>query len=229
MKKMFLCLIAGLLVSGVAFADSLDVNATAAMNSSSFGLEVLHDNTSIAFVEDTTPDNESIYRCEFLFNPNNISPGTGNLRQTIALGLTDNPNPGLGDCPVNPAAIIASFRIFAYFTGGQGLNYNVQAFTRGNQCGETFVTRIPIAQDAASKICFEMETGSGGSGRMALAVVGETESCAGASYNEANLSNNLVDVDRIRMGTPQTNNFGVGENGSMYFDEFASFRTLAAP
>ncbi|MGB5390981.1 MAG: hypothetical protein WBP10_12450, partial [Thermoanaerobaculia bacterium] len=61
-----------LVIAGAGLADTLEVIGAAAMEGS-FGLRVNHDNTSTAYVQDNSPNEESIYRYEFLFNPNNIS------------------------------------------------------------------------------------------------------------------------------------------------------------
>lgn len=225
------CLAIGMLVllmAGVASADSLVVNGTAAMEGS-FGMQVSHDNSSQAYVQDNSPNAESIYRASFLFNPNNISPENGNWRQTIFLTLGPNPNPGVGACPSNPSAFLSGMRVFLYMTRG-GQDYSVQVWGRGNQCGEASTMRIAIPSNGPSRICTEFETGPTLTGAIRLAAVSGTGACpAGGdpSWREQSMSNNRNQIDLVRLGTPQLNNFGRGENGVMYFDDFQSFRTLA--
>lgn len=224
------------LVSGVVAADSLTVNNTAAMGGtgtncggSNCGLDVFHDNTDSAYVQDSTPGDETTYRASFLFNPNGISPGS-NLRQPIFYGLDNNPNPGAGVC--GAATFQTNYRCFLYLTGGIGQNYSVQCFARGNLCGEAATARLSISDLNPTKVCVEYETGAALSGRVAVAAVSPvTDPCPTSgdpAWAERAITNSLFSgVDFVRLGTPATNGFGAGESGNMYFDEFESFRTLA--
>jgi len=239
MKKQFgaAAILTGVLflVAGAVAADSLTVNNAAAMGGSgtacggsNCGLDVFHDNTSVAFVETNTPTDEQVYRASFLFNPNSISPGA-NLRQPIFYGLDNNPNPGAGVC--GATTFQTNFRCFFYLTGGVGQNYNVQCFARGNLCGEAATARLSIAENLPTKVCVEYEVGPALTGRIAVAAVSpETDPCptsGGPGWAERAITNSLFSgVDFVRLGTPATNGFGAGESGSMYFDEFESFRDL---
>lgn len=224
-----------LAVSGVAFADTLAVNNAAAMGGSgtacggsNCGLEVDHDNSSVSYVEDLTPDAEGVYRFNYLFNPASTTT-TANVRQTVFNAITANPNPNVGDCP--GAAFVSAYRIFYYRTGGSGQNGSILAFINGNQCGQRSIgTRISVNDDEAVRICGEMETANGNNGMGRIAIVDAASSCPASgdpAYQERAISNGLIAVDRVRMGTPQTNGFGAGETMTLYFDEFESFRTLA--
>ena len=223
-----------LLCAGAAMADTLAVNNTAAMGGtgtacggSNCGLEITHDNADTAFVQDDSPAAESIYRATFLYNPASITT-TANYRQTIFNAVGDNPNPGGGVCP--GGAFVSSFRCFGYQTGGAGQNSSVQCFVRGNQCGEAAVTRIGVTENDPVRVCVEWSTGNALSGMIALAVVDDQDPCpptGDPAYNTRNVTNGNTNVQFIRLGTSQTNGFGAGETASYYFDEFASFRTLA--
>jgi hypothetical protein len=216
-----------LLASTSAWANSLGVNANAAM-SGGFGLEVFHDNSSVAYVQDNSPQSESVYRAEFLVNPNNISPENGNWRQVIFSGHGPNPRPGIGNCP-QQAAFQPVFRAWLVFSGGNGQVYNLQFWGHGNQCGQIGTARLPIPKDQPSRVCMEYEAANANAGRIRLAVVGMNEACPSTtspSWVERTFSNGFTRVDFVRLGAPFTNNFGRGENGSWYLDDFASFRTL---
>lgn len=223
-----------LLFAGVAMADSLAVNNAAAMggtgtacSGSNCGLEVTHDNSSIAYVQDSSPTDEGIYRATFLFNPASITT-SANYRQTIFTAIGDNPNPNVGQCP--GAAFISSVRCFSYQTGGSGQNSSIQCFGRGNQCGEANVPRIAVTENDPVRVCIEYSTGNSLTGMFALAVVDDQASCPPSgdpAYNTRAMTNGLTNVQLVRLGTPQTNNFGAGESSTFYFDEFESFRTLA--
>jgi hypothetical protein len=224
MKKIALFTVLALALSSAAFADSLSVTGGAAMDGS-FGLNVAHDNSSVAYVQDDTPTAETIYRGSFQYNPNNISPGNGNWRQTIFAGF--GPKPATPGCAAF-GATVTSFRIFLFMTNG-GTTYNVQAYVRGMQCGETNTARIPISASAGSLICFEYKTGAALTGAIRLAVAGEDGTCpasASPDWEAVSSTNTSLSVDFVRMGTPQTNAFGRGENGNMFYDKFQSFRTL---
>lgn len=223
-----------MLCAGAAMADSLAVNNTAAMGGtgtacggSNCGLEITHDNSSTAYVQDDSPTAESIYRATFLYNPASITTSS-NYRQTIFNAVGDNPNPGGGVCP--GGAFVSPFRCFGYQTGGAGQNSSVQCFVRGNSCGEAAVTRINVTENDPVRVCIEWSTGAALSGMIALAVVDDQASCPPSgdpAYNVRPITNSLTNVQFIRLGTSQTNGFGAGESASYYFDEFESFRTLA--
>jgi hypothetical protein len=235
MKKSWLVILVSLFcLAGVASADSLQVNNAAAMggtgtacSGNNCGLEVLHDNTSAAYVQDNTPNDETVFRGSFLFNPNSISPETVNFRHPIFNAIGTNPNPNVGDC--NAAANANALRIWLYCIGGSGQNYTIQAWANGNQCGARATNRLPIASDQPVRICWEMTTGNSNTGEIALAIVDDADPCptsGDGAWDTRSLTNGLVDVDLVRMGSTGTNNFGAGANGSMYFDEYESFRTL---
>jgi len=125
-----------LLIAGVSRADSLAVNNGAAM-AGSFGLDMSHDNTSKAFVQDNTPNDESIYRYEFLFDPNSISTGISlNWRHTIFWAHSANPRPNIpaNDRPLGVNAKVFATRVFLTLRNG-GSRYGVRAVMLGNICG----------------------------------------------------------------------------------------------
>ena len=235
MKKLVLALaLLAFLGMGAANADTLAVNATAAMGGTgtacgggNCGLEVIHDNSSAAYVQDNSPSSETVYRGSFMFDPNNISDGvSGNWRQEILKITGTNPNPNTGVC--TGTAFADAAKAFAVFTQG-GVNYRIQGWIFGNQCGARGLNNIAISASGAIKICYEWANGSSDTGYLALAVVGTTDACpssGGGAWTSRTTSNNLTFVEQTRMGVSATNNFGVGENGSMYFDEFESFRTV---
>jgi len=228
MKKVMMALCVLCLVAGAASADSLVVNGTAAIEGS-YGLQVTHDNSSTTYVQDNTPDDETVYRGSFLFNAYSVTGQTTNFRQVIFQGYGTNPNPGVGICPANAAAAVGSIRVWLFQTGGSGQNSSIQLYSRGNQCGERSTTRIPINTNQDYRVCFEWSTGATNTGVIALAVVDAAASCPSsgdAAWRTATISNNLNDVDMVRMGTPASNNFGAGETAVMYFDSFESYRTL---
>ena len=235
MKKI-LTLFALVALAGLAaHADSLAVNGTAAMGGS-FGLEVIHDNASAAFVQDDTPSAETVYRFEFLFDANDINNASGgglgtNWRQSIFNIEGPNPrpnNPG-NACPNGASVKVPVMRLFAMFTGGNGQNCSIQPLAMGNICTNIgTLSRVAISCSGPQKICGFLEIGS--PGRFGATAVAVTDPCppdGDPAYTERDRVNNETNVDRVKMGIPGTNAFGAGENGSLFYDEFASFRTLA--
>ena len=225
-------------LTGTALADTLRVTSTASMGGSSgstcsgngmpgpCGLEITHNNTSPAYVEDLSPDNESVYRIEFLFRIHSMNT-TANFRQQILTGIGLNPNPGAGVCGnfvySNP------FTCFEYQTGGIGQIANLQCFVRGNLCGDSATARIPISVGQSYRVCIEWEAGSSLTGRIALGVVDAASPCPPSgdpAYVERTTTNNLMRIDRIRLGTPAPNAFGAGETAIYHFDEYSAFTSI---
>jgi hypothetical protein len=217
------------LVAGTAGADSLSVKASAAMNGSNYGLEVVHDNASQAWVMDNTPDGETVYRFTFLFNTT-ATGATRNFRQAIFRGWGPNPHPGVGACPADAGVNVPFLQLWLYEIGGSGEVPTIQLWAKGNQCGDQGAKRIniPVATDV--RVCGEVWTGASNTGGVALAIVNPGDACPAsgdAAYETQNFSNNLVSLDFVRLGTPAVNTFGAGENQTLLFDEFESYRTLA--
>lgn len=231
--KILVTFVALAFAGGFAMADSLTVNNAAAMGGSGTacsggpcGLEVYHDNSDVAYVQDDSPDGESIYRATWLMDIASVNTAQ-NFRQTIFQTFSPNPQPGVGDC--GTGAWTSAFRVFWYQTGGIGQNPSVQAFVRGNQCGERAVTRIPVNEGQDYRICTEWTAGGSGTGLIALAAVAPGDPCPSSgdpAWSSRTVSNQLTSIEWVRLGMPQNNGFAAGETGTLYFDEFESYRTL---
>lgn len=244
MKKILFLTMAAMLVLGTAaLGDSLSVTSTAAMGGVAdqncmgdgmpgpCGLAVDHDNLSTAYVQDDTPAAETIYRAEFLFDPQGVctSQSSGPLRQEIFRAIS--PNPATPSCTAEGivGAFVSSIKIYLQCTGGVGDTTNLIMVTRGNSCGELAAApRTMISATGPIKLCLEYEAAGGGNGRIAYAVEDIANSCGTGPWIErTGFNNNLTPIEIVRMGTTATNSFGRGEAAVMFFDEFASFRTLA--
>ncbi len=260
MKKRMILIAAGLLLlAGSAMADSLMVTNAAAMGPGAAvndcavalnpdgtdatpgdnepgpcGLEVVHDNTSAAFVQDDSPNAETIYRFEFIYNPRSVgSSGNGTpFAFTMFTALADNArpsNPG-NPCPLAAHLPVFPARIFARY-GGPGLTIpGVRMTIMTNFCGVLGSPVVYWVENEARKICAIVEIGAPGRG--ALAIVGENDTCPpddDPAYAEVPgpFNNNELPVQGARLGNILPNPYGGGESGSYYLDEFASFRTLA--
>ncbi len=232
MKKTMIMTICTLVAgAGLASADTLSVLGTPDITplEGNYSMVVSHDNSTAAYVRDDTPDGETIYRYEFLFDPNGISPETGNWRQGIfsANGQNPRPNNPNNPCPMSSTVKVPLMRVFLVMKGGLGQNYFIMGLLMGNQCGYRQISPwFPIDDSGPVKICAELVVGLPGSG--AIAVVGPTEECpSAAGMSQRDVNNNETAVGQARLGAIGTNGYGQGENGDLYFDSFASFRTLA--
>jgi hypothetical protein len=229
--------VAMLMIAGSAFANTLTVNNAAAMGGTgtacsggNCGLQVNHNNSSTAFVEDRTPTSETVYRAEFLYRVRSMTT-TQNLRQPIFQALSNNPNPAAPNCGAGTFA--SAFRCFQYQTGGVGQNANFQCFNHGNACGQAAGARLPLTVNTAVKACIEWEAGTVSpavNGSISYAIVAAAATCppsGDGAYTGVSSNNSSMAIQTIRMGTPQTNTFAAGETAILDFDEFRSFRTLA--
>ena len=230
-KATVLCVGLVLGLAALASADSLTVTPAAAMGGTNYGLEVYHDNTDKSYVQDNTPDMETTYRATFLFNTSDVTlSNPRNFRQSLFRAIGTNPNPGVGACDPDPAFQYALVQLWLYQTGGVGQFSNLQLWGKGNQCGDQGTVRIPINNNQDYRVCMEYQTGSGGTGFVALAVTDPASACPTSgdpSWVSVSFSNSLTAIDIIRMGTTATNTFGAGETCTFNYDEFASFRTLS--
>ncbi len=222
-----------ILAGSLAMADTLSVNASAAMNGSNYGLEVFHDNSSVAYVEDDTPDGESVYRFSFIYNPRTLgSSGNGApWAMTIFGAMGANPRPNSASaCPQNAAIPVFPVRIFARY-GGPGLTIpGVRMTVMTNFCGVLGSPPIYWTENVPKKICGFVETGT--PLHAGIAVVDPGDSCPSAddpaySLVPATANNNEHAVDFCRLGNLAINPYNAGESGSFYVDEFESYRTLA--
>jgi hypothetical protein len=228
--KYLIALVSLVFVAGMASADSLTVNGAAAMGGTSYGLEVYHDNTDVSYVQDDSPTGETIYRFTFLFDVAGHAGSTINYRQAIFRAWGDNPNPGVGFCPADPGAAVPSIQLWLYMIGGSGNVPTLQIWSKGNQCGDQGAQRINISLATDVRVCGEWWTGSSSTGGAALAVVNPADPCPAhndPAYHIINFSNQLTNLNFVRMGTPAVNGFSAGEIDTYYYDEFESYRTLA--
>ena len=199
------------LTAGAATAqNSIAVNNAAALNGTNFGLELSFDgSTSTAFVRDDSPNAESIYRASFWIDPN--------------------------------SAGLAAFDRFAAALGKDTSNRNVfrLQLQRGNQVGN-YRLRLACLNNAD---VWKFARANGGSGGKALSI---GDSPAQVLIETVMLNSNQglcrmtvgstvhinqgyqagsQNINQMRMGL--TKSAGAGFSGSVFFDEFESFRTLA--
>ena len=234
MKRNLLMVIVGLAIAaGPAMADSLSVNGTAAMGGTSFGLEVMHDNSSVAYVQDDTPTGETIYRFSFMYNPTTLgSSGNGTpWAMTIFGAMGTNPRPASAtSCPQAAHIPVFPARIFARY-GGPGLTIpGVRMTVMTNFCGVLGSPVIYWSENVPKKVCGFIQAGA--PLYAGVAVVDPAAACPPDGDPAYSLvpqtgNNNEHAVEFARLGNLALNPYGAAENGSFYVDEFESYRTLA--
>jgi hypothetical protein len=199
-------------------AATIDVNATAAMEGS-FGLEVVCDgiDTSGAYVQDDSPDQESTYRVSFLFNPAQMAiTQTGSILESRHFIFTANG--GSVNQPQNLRVIGVYLlkKSGKYWVAAQGVNTaggrkkTTQKISLGNAGVENSPHLIEVEWQASPV--------AGGSGVFRFRVDGGT--WAELSY----LKNYTQVINTVRLGI--VIGLDVDTVGSHYYDDFQSFRTL---
>ena len=232
MKKTLAIMAVFVLAAGFGYADSLEVLGTGTVPpitplEGNYSLVVNHDDTSIVYVEDDTPDAETTYRAEFLYNPNDIQATTtapGPWRHMIFRGFSVDQN----GC--TPQTYMNAFMVYDLHWGSVGANCSIIMWGRGNVCGQQGTTRVDIPCNATSKVCVEFVSGSAQTGLLAIAAVGAAESCPTSgdpAWKSKTMTNNSMKIEFVRLGSTNRNNFGRGEDGAWHIDSFASYRTLS--
>jgi hypothetical protein len=228
MKKTLAIAAVFLLAAGLSYADSLQVLGAPDITplEGNYSLVVNHDDSSIVYVQDDTPEDETIYRAEFLYNPNDIQATTtspGPWRQMIFRGFSIDRN----GC--TPQPYMNAFMLYDLHWGSVGANCSMILWGRGNVCGQQGTTRVDIPCNSASKICLEFKSGASQTGLLAVAAVTPGNSCPTSgdpAWKTKTMTNNSMRIEFVRLGATNRNNFGRGEDGSWLMDSFASFRTV---
>jgi hypothetical protein len=202
------------------------------MNGSTYGLEVLHDNTSAAYVQDDTPNGETVYRFSFLYNPRDLgSTGSAPWAMTIFGAMGNNPRPASASaCPQAAHIPVFPARVFARYGGPGQTIPGVRLTVMTNFCGVVGSPVIYWSENVPKKICAFVQMGA--PLYAGIAVVDPAAACPSDgdpaySLVSASANNNEHAVEFARLGNLAVNPYGAGENGSFYVDEFESYRTLA--
>jgi hypothetical protein len=215
MKKTltFLCFAALMVVAGTAIAEnSLAVNGSAAIEGT-YGLEVALDGDSPVnvFVQDDSPDNETVYRAQFMINMNDYS--APNRTKHALFKIRDL------DGPINNHATLGIRQ------DAGGLILYVKIIDGSNPSGifrssdmRAFETNLPSG--VAVEIMIEFVQGSSNDGIFRLYKNGSLK------REHTGLNNPSSDVDRVQLGAIGVRS-GATPSGSYYLDSFESYRTLA--
>jgi hypothetical protein len=152
------------------------------------------------------------------------------------MGANPRPSAPSNPCPDNPAIPVFPMRVMMFATGPGSDTPVVRATMMSNICGVIGAQAFVLSQSGPVKICGYFIQGTGPvpgpqtPGEVGVAVVAEGAPCPAdgdPAYKTASTNNDEHAVTMARMGSLGTNPYGAGENGSVYFDEFASFRTVA--
>lgn len=208
-----LCLLGG--ASLASAASSLDVNAAAAIDGN-FGLAVTLDGTQTkAFVMDTTPDGEPIYRAQFKFRQNSwvIDPPQGftTFRNTLFVGRQD----------LNPSTKITVMRatLIRTISFGYIVRFGVRKDNSQWQfCGDA---TLPVATSQVRTIMVELAVASAPGANDGYCALYRNNNLM---KSESNIDNDTIRIDRVQLGIMEgAINRGTGTG---HIDSFESYRAV---
>ncbi len=209
-----------LVTGGMASAQNMvDVNGSAAKDGS-FGMETISDGSSNSmFVQDDSPELETVYRASFWFNPNDLPLANGQAHFILAGNMPKvNGDPGFSpklQLEIRKRANGNSFRVrVASWSGSIG--NPTRHYTAFIALTRTDWHQLQIEwRRSTSNVTAD--------GFHRLSIIGGPQ--AGQSVEIANVTKDAnVTVDRVQMGVISGYD---GAVGSSYYDSFESFRTLA--
>lgn len=214
MKKSILLAVAFALLAAPAFAQTaLTVNNAAALNGTNFGLEVTFDpaDTAVAYVRDDSPADETVYRAGFWVDPNSATLNTGDRGRMTSLFLGRGNAAGriLVQLQQFPSAA-NPYKVRAVCADNTNLTRRRARNLMTNEWG------IRITDDPVF-VTVQSVFANGFGGECTFTANGETQTHTG-------YQSGLGDIEQAFFGAPRDI---VAINGSIYLDEFESFRTLA--
>lgn len=220
MKKLVLLLaVAGLLMGAPLFANSLDVNADAALNGSNFGLEVISSgvfgNPAAAYVADTSPTGETVYRVAFAYKGNDIDMGGPGG------GRADGHPVFYGRGPSNGA----TQNLIQIFIAPRADNDNLDEFivkVITDDGGNRRAGRVNVNRTSTYTMMLEFVVGDGSDNGTVTFYRNGTQ-----FGNATGVDNDTQTIEDVRFGAPRGTK--AGTTGSYYLDDFESFRTLSTP
>jgi len=215
-----------------AFADSsVAVNANAALQGN-FGMQVTIDGSATdAFVQDNSPNNETIYRFSFWIRPSvggneielagntsvriatmaNVDPGTGGGEHIVLFLRRDQPGGGLDQYMLN--AWVKDVPI----AGGS------PTFRFGNSL---FIALRGDTTPAQFEIEWQQDTNAAdnvGDGKFIMRRLSPNPTTKTKSNFNTQTATLAFNIDQIKIGALQGS--GVNGTGSYSFDDFVSVRT----
>jgi hypothetical protein len=214
MKKVLLLALLFALLTAPAYSQTaLNVVPGAALNGTNFGLEVTFDSadTSAAYVRDDSPNDETVYRAGFWIDPNSAVLNSGGKGRMTSVFLARGNGAG---------RILVQLQRFNNSTN----TYKIRAACADNTNLTRRRARDPITnawgiviQDEPVYVTFESVFAGSQGGECRITANGETQ--VHDTYQSS-----FGDVEQAFFGAPRD---VAAVNGSIYLDEFESFRTLA--
>ncbi len=213
LQRSFLVLVASLgLVFGASAVSAqpcappncLDVNMDAALGGE-FGLEVVMGGINAAFVADTTPVDEPVYRLEFLMAHNNLAMENNTFHHVLMTRQA-----GIGN-------------LVRLTMQRRNDEYKIVCRVKRDTGGTYFCGQFTMAPNI-TRVGFEWVASSGPGANDGLIRLFKGDSI---KFERLDLDNDTQAVDAVRWGVPKSNPTMVTTTGSFYLDEFGSFRTLA--
>jgi hypothetical protein len=200
-------------------ANNLQVNATAAMNGTNYGLEVnIEDNATATYVVSEHPDNEKVFRAVFWVNPANLAnvstvPATNWFRFFAA---ADDANGQHIVLFLKKSLLQQNWRVTAYKKANNGFF---------QFAGEMFWC------SGASPAPFQMQVEwTAADPGMSNGVLTVTKLANGTNFSYTTADDSNFEVDKTLVGFLNYDAFDPGPGGgSYYFDEYESYRTLSTP
>lgn len=209
MKKFVIFAIAAVLLTPViSEAASLDVINAAAMNGTTYGLEVTFTNDAVkAYVKDLTPDGEAIYRCQFWMDVNDVSMADRTFHTLFR---------ATREAPMN-----AAFMVLHKYVDG---THRIWLRGMNNPLTVRFSTRIDLMPGQPSLIQVEWYQGDVPGTLSGNATMTVIDGYAVGESVSVDLNNSQFVVDDVLMGA--VGNIAATTSATIYFDEFESYRTL---
>lgn len=206
-------------------AASIAVTVPAALNGTNYGLSINMDNTaSNAFVQSDHPTDESHFRANFWISPK--------------AGLVITPNTSVRIGAIGDDAGAVGQHIILFLRNDSSVvtpQYQLNIWYRDQAAGASYkfggATFFKVIADPACARQYEVEwtrdtlAGSpSGNGTLVLRrlAVGTCSPAGLLTRTVSNMDNDTYQVDNARWGT--LNNQAANANGSIYFDEYASYR-----
>jgi hypothetical protein len=182
----------------------LTVTSAAALGGTGQGIEANVNDTAPLFVRDDTPNDENRYRARFHFDPNGFDPGEAEGRLRVRLFLAFEEAPDLT-------------RLVTLVLRRSSGSYAVMARVRLDNGTRVDTPFVPVT-DAPHVIELDWRRSSSAvtpNGSFTLRVDGAVAATLGSLDNDARA------VDFARLGAMAVK---PGASGTLYFDEFVSYR-----
>lgn len=238
MKRTIMVVMAAMLLATGAQAASLNVNAGAAIDGN-YGLEVIMNDLSLAYVVDDTPNNERVYRASFELDWNtlqmNATVGSNSWFTILMLWDLDQPGPLPRQNTMLGLQYSADLRpkIFMKIINFDGVTSSPT--WRGdpdaaNPFGTPMQLNLPTHPSGyPCTVIVQVTYGTPGLADGVVTMSRDNEFAPGIFLTKtySTVQNGYLDVDLITFGA--VSGISATATGSYYLDTFESYRTLITP